>query len=160
VLKKISLLSGFAAGYVLGAKAGTERYDQIRTAVDELMGKPQVQKATGTITQTASDLGDKAKETVNDKVESVTSSAAAKKPVPETPMKSATTAGSSPDVAMSTGATGATGGSGTTRAPGATGAPGAGAPAASGAAGAPGATSATSVTGGTGGSGAAGIRPS
>lgn len=108
MLKKISLLTGFAAGYVLGSKAGTERYDQICSAVDELMGKPQVQKATDTLTQTASDLGEKAKDTVNDKVDSVTSTAAPKKSATKAPMQGAAPSGSAPDVALSTGATGAT----------------------------------------------------
>ena len=35
---KLGLLAGAAAGYVLGSRAGRERYVQIRDAVDTLMG--------------------------------------------------------------------------------------------------------------------------
>ena len=35
---KLTLLTGFAAGYVLGARAGRERYEQIREAADSFMG--------------------------------------------------------------------------------------------------------------------------
>lgn len=126
-MKKLSLLTGFAAGYVLGAKAGTERYTQIMEKVDEVMGKPQVQKATDTITQTATDLGGKAKDTVNDKVESVSGTKKSKTVDLNTttaPMAGAAASGAAPDVAMSTGATGAktapTGGITSSTAPGTT----------------------------------------
>ena len=78
MIRKLTLAVGFGAGYVLGAKAGTQRYEQIMQKVDELMGKPQVQQATAAVQQTASDLADTAKSTVNDKVEQVTSSGGGK----------------------------------------------------------------------------------
>ena len=37
---------GFAAGYVLGARAGRERYDQMKSAWDRFIGNPKVQQAT------------------------------------------------------------------------------------------------------------------
>jgi hypothetical protein len=37
MIKKLALATGFAAGYVLGAKAGTERYEQIMTQLNGLM---------------------------------------------------------------------------------------------------------------------------
>lgn len=39
MIKKLTLLAGFAAGYTLGAKAGTERYDQIMQGVDGLLAR-------------------------------------------------------------------------------------------------------------------------
>lgn len=39
MIKKLALATGFAAGYVLGAKAGTERYDEIMKGVDGLIAK-------------------------------------------------------------------------------------------------------------------------
>jgi hypothetical protein len=39
MIKKLTLMTGFAAGYVLGAKAGTERYDQIIKGVEPLLAR-------------------------------------------------------------------------------------------------------------------------
>lgn len=43
---KIMTGIGFAAGYVLGAKAGRERYQQIVRSAEDLANRPQVQQAT------------------------------------------------------------------------------------------------------------------
>ena len=71
MIRKLTLVAGFGAGYVLGAKAGTQRYDQIVTKFRELAGMPVVQDMTSNLAQTASTLGDKAKATVSDTVSSV-----------------------------------------------------------------------------------------
>ena len=41
---KSGLLVGFGVGYVLGSKAGRERYDELRSAWDQFVGNPQVQR--------------------------------------------------------------------------------------------------------------------
>lgn len=46
-MKKLMLLTAFGAGYVLGAKAGRTRYEQIRNAWQKFSGNPQVQAAVG-----------------------------------------------------------------------------------------------------------------
>lgn len=74
MLKKLTLAAGFGAGYVLGAKAGTQRYEQILAKARELAGMPAVQNATATVQDTAGTLASKAKDTVNEKVSSVTGS--------------------------------------------------------------------------------------
>lgn len=43
---RMGLLIGFGAGYVLGAKAGTERYEQLRRLYDNLISSPGFQEAT------------------------------------------------------------------------------------------------------------------
>jgi hypothetical protein len=43
---KLGFLVGFGAGYVLGAKAGTERYEQLRRLYGNLISSPQFQQAT------------------------------------------------------------------------------------------------------------------
>ncbi len=43
---KSGLIVGFGAGYVLGARAGRERYDQIRALWHTVSGSPAVQQAT------------------------------------------------------------------------------------------------------------------
>jgi hypothetical protein len=42
---KVSLGLGLAVGYVLGAQAGRERYEQIKQAAAGFMGRPEVQQA-------------------------------------------------------------------------------------------------------------------
>jgi hypothetical protein len=69
VIKKLTLLVGIGAGYVLGAKAGKERYQQIKNMAVDLRGRPEVQQATQTLQSTASDLTSKAKEAVNQQVD-------------------------------------------------------------------------------------------
>lgn len=44
-MKKLVLLTSFAAGYVLGAKAGRERYEQIRRLALRVKDDPRVQEA-------------------------------------------------------------------------------------------------------------------
>jgi hypothetical protein len=68
VIRKLTLAAGFGAGYVLGAKAGTQRYDQIMAKFRELAGMPAVQDVTSTLTETASTLGDTAKTKVTDTI--------------------------------------------------------------------------------------------
>lgn len=42
---KTGLIFGFGAGYVLGSKAGRERYEELKRAWDEFTGSPKVQEA-------------------------------------------------------------------------------------------------------------------
>ena len=43
---RLGALIGFGAGYVLGAKAGKERYEQLRRLYDNLVASPAVQEAS------------------------------------------------------------------------------------------------------------------
>ena len=72
MIKKLTAVAGFGAGYVLGAKAGQERYRQIMTKIDELRGSPQVEKATDVVAAKAVDLTDAVKDKANETVEKVT----------------------------------------------------------------------------------------
>ncbi len=71
MIRKLTLAAGFGAGYLLGAKAGTQRYDQIMGQLRTLAGLPVVKEATDGLQQTASTLADRAKDTVNETIESV-----------------------------------------------------------------------------------------
>jgi hypothetical protein len=70
MFKKLTLAIAAGTGYVLGAKAGRERYAQIESKFREIAGMPAVQNATETVKDTAAPLLDSAKETVSDKVSS------------------------------------------------------------------------------------------
>ncbi len=52
-MARISFLAGVAAGYVLGARAGTGRYEQIKGQATRLWGSPPVQKAVDQAKDTA-----------------------------------------------------------------------------------------------------------
>ncbi len=62
-MKKLSVLVIGAAGYVLGSRAGRERYEQIKGQATKLWNKPVVQGAADNVEQavksTASDVGSK-----------------------------------------------------------------------------------------------------
>jgi hypothetical protein len=45
----LKLLAGLAAGYVLGARAGRERYEQIAQATRRLTERPEVRELTGSL---------------------------------------------------------------------------------------------------------------
>jgi hypothetical protein len=50
---KAGLLVGFGVGYVLGSKAGRERYEEIRRAWNGFRGSPTVQRAVSTSVEAA-----------------------------------------------------------------------------------------------------------
>jgi len=42
---KTGMIIGFGVGYVLGTKAGRERYEELRQSWQELTGNPRIQEA-------------------------------------------------------------------------------------------------------------------
>ncbi len=46
-MAKLSFLAGFGAGYVLGARAGRGRYEQIRRAWEHAKDDPRLQSIAG-----------------------------------------------------------------------------------------------------------------
>jgi len=81
---KLAFGAGFATGYYLGAKAGRERYAQIRSQLETIRRNPKVEAMTGKITSAVDAQIGKAKEavattlkatTLKDKVESAVDTA-------------------------------------------------------------------------------------
>jgi len=70
VFRKLTLAAAAGAGYVLGAKAGKERYTQIEAKFREIAGMPAVQNATAAVKETATGVAESAKATVSDKASS------------------------------------------------------------------------------------------
>jgi hypothetical protein len=66
---KITFLTGFAAGYVLGARAGRERYEQIKQAAAGFAQNPKVQETAETLQSQATGLASTAKDKVSEKVQ-------------------------------------------------------------------------------------------
>jgi hypothetical protein len=71
-MRKLMMIAAFAAGYLLGARAGRARYDQIMETVDKVRQDPRVQEKT----QQAVDVARQQAPVVADKVTSAATSAA------------------------------------------------------------------------------------
>jgi hypothetical protein len=69
---RFSFLTGFAVGFVVGARAGRERYEQIKELASKAKDSPAVQQAAGAAQAQAANLARTAKEraaqTVGDKI--------------------------------------------------------------------------------------------
>ncbi|MER8100535.1 MULTISPECIES: hypothetical protein [unclassified Kitasatospora] len=68
IMWKLSLAAGFAAGYVLGSRAGRRRYDQITKVTRQIAQNPTVQGAADRARQQAGAVAGKAAGAVADKV--------------------------------------------------------------------------------------------
>jgi hypothetical protein len=65
---KLSLLVGAAVGYVLGARAGRERYEAIVRVARNLAGSQTVQATAGVLQAQVEELRNRAKDVVNGKL--------------------------------------------------------------------------------------------
>jgi hypothetical protein len=77
-MSKLSLLAAAAAGYVLGARAGRQRYDQIAGAARKVADDPRVQRVAHRAQDAAAQQASAAAGAAKDKVTSAASSAAEK----------------------------------------------------------------------------------
>jgi hypothetical protein len=77
-MKKLPLLAAAAAGYVLGARAGRQRYDQIAGAARKVARDPRVQRASSKAQDAVAQQASAAAEVAKDKVSSAASTAADK----------------------------------------------------------------------------------
>jgi len=71
---KLSFLVGFGAGYVLGARSGRERYEQIAEKAQRVWRDPRVQEKAGQAQQLAQEKAGQAGQAVKEKVAAATSS--------------------------------------------------------------------------------------
>ena len=62
---KLSLLVGLAVGYVLGARAGRERYESIVSVARKVAGSQTVQATAGVLQAQVDDLRHRAKKAVS-----------------------------------------------------------------------------------------------
>jgi hypothetical protein len=66
---KSGFLIGFGVGYVLGSKAGRQRYEEIRRYWNQLTGSPTVQRAAERTKAVAADASKRGLEVVQSGVE-------------------------------------------------------------------------------------------
>jgi hypothetical protein len=65
-LYRITFFSGLAAGFILGARAGRERYEQIKRVGRRVADSPAAQQAAGAVQAQAAGLARAAKQRVTD----------------------------------------------------------------------------------------------
>ena len=63
---RITFLSGLAAGFVLGARAGRERYEQLTQLARRVVDSPAAQQAAGAVQAQATGFAKAAKQKVTD----------------------------------------------------------------------------------------------
>ena len=78
MLKKLPLLLAAGAGYVLGARAGRERYEQIKTQAQKVSGNPRVQQAAHQAQDVVSTQASAAADLAKEKAETAAHAAADK----------------------------------------------------------------------------------
>ena len=66
--KRLIFLAGVGVGYILGTRAGRERFDQIATQARRLWQSPSVQEAAGLVQAQANKLYDDGKHALSDQV--------------------------------------------------------------------------------------------
>jgi hypothetical protein len=69
---KLIFITGVGVGYVLGARAGRERFDQIVAGARRFWESPTVQEAAGVVQAQAGRLYDGGKQAVNSQVHRMT----------------------------------------------------------------------------------------
>jgi hypothetical protein len=77
---RLSFLAGFGVGFVVGARAGRERYEQIKNLASQAKDSPAVQQAAGAAQAQAADLAGKAKDQAAQRVPQLTEKAKSKMP--------------------------------------------------------------------------------
>jgi hypothetical protein len=77
-MSKLSVLVAGGVGYVLGARAGRQRYEQIRSAALRVKGNPTVQHTASTAAGAAKDAAKHAAPVVKDTVTGVAGAAVSK----------------------------------------------------------------------------------
>ena len=65
---RIAFLSGVAVGFVVGARAGRERYEQLKKVARTAADNPAVQQAAGALQAQAAELANNARQKVTDQV--------------------------------------------------------------------------------------------
>ena len=79
-MRKLTLLLAVAIGYVLGAKAGRQRYEQIKSAATRVKDEPHVRAAASTVAETAKEQAPVVREKVAAAASTVASAAADRSP--------------------------------------------------------------------------------
>lgn len=83
MFKKPALMAAFGIGYVLGARAGRERYDALAAKAQELWHDPRVQEKAHRAGDVAKEKAETARHTIQDKLPGDSTPPAAATPAPQ-----------------------------------------------------------------------------
>lgn len=95
---KILFVAGLGLGYVLGTRAGREKYEELRSAALKVWNDPRVQKQVDAVEDFVKDKAPEVAEFVSDNAKKVVAQVSGKKPAP----RSGTRSGSSSTTKPST----------------------------------------------------------
>jgi hypothetical protein len=104
---KILFLTGLGLGYVLGTRAGRERYEQIKTTVNRLWNDPRLQRQVDTVGAYVKDKAPEVVEFVSDSAKKVASQVTGSKKPTSQSGATKTSAAKSGTTTSSSGGTGA-----------------------------------------------------
>ena len=99
---KILFVAGLAAGYVLGAKAGRQRYEQIKTRASELWNNPGVQERVGQVEEFVKDKAPDVAGFVSENAKKVASQVKSRRSSTSGPVPGSTTTSTSSKPASTT----------------------------------------------------------
>lgn len=81
---KILFVAGLGLGYVLGTRAGREKYEELRTAALKVWNDPRVQKQVDNVEDFVKDKAPEVAEFVSDNAKKVVAQVSGKKPAAKT----------------------------------------------------------------------------
>jgi hypothetical protein len=81
---KILFVAGLAVGYVVGTRAGRERYEELRSAAMKVWNDPRVQKQVDAVEDFVKDKAPDVAEFVSDNAKKVVAQVSGKKPASTT----------------------------------------------------------------------------
>ena len=96
---KILFVAGLGLGYVLGTRAGREKYEELRTAALKVWNDPRVQKQVDAVEDFVKDKAPDVADFVSDNAKKVVAQVSGKKPATRKSASSSTT--SKPSTAKS-----------------------------------------------------------
>lgn len=67
-MRRLTFIAGLAVGYVLGTRAGRERYEQLKKSANRISQNPAVRNAAETAALSGREYAGKAYHSVSDKV--------------------------------------------------------------------------------------------
>lgn len=82
---KILFVAGLGLGYVLGTRAGREKYEELRTAALKVWNDPRVQKQVDNVEDFVKDKAPEVAEFVSDNAKKVVAQVQGKKPAAKKP---------------------------------------------------------------------------
>ncbi|HEV7741911.1 MAG TPA: YtxH domain-containing protein [Pseudolysinimonas sp.] len=88
---KILFVAGIGLGYVLGTRAGREKYEELRTAALKVWNDPRVQKQVDAVEDFVKDKAPDVADFVSDNAKKVVAQVSGKKPASRSSSSSTTT---------------------------------------------------------------------